>query len=338
MAKHRLGGQTIKLENPPCILSRATIVGKKEGEGPLGEYFDVVLEDNLWGEKTWEKAECRMYQEAAKMAITRAGKQPQDVNYLFGGDLLNQIITANLAARSLGIPFFGLYGACSTLTESLSLGAMVISAGYADLVLCVTSSHFCTAERQYRFPLEMGTQRPPTAQWTVTGAGAFLLSNDMKPPYITHITTGKVIDYGITDTNNMGAAMAPAAAATIKAHFEDTQQGPDAYDLIVTGDLGWFGRELTIDLLKKEGYDISDRLIDCGCEIYSKDQDVHAGGSGCGCSAVVFGAYILRKMEEGVYKRILLLSTGALLSTTSCQQGESIPGIAHAVTIDMDRG
>jgi stage V sporulation protein AD len=338
MAKHRLGGQTIKLENPPCILSRATIVGSKEGQGPLGEYFDIVLDDNLWGEKTWEKAECRMYQEAAKMAITRAGKQPQDVNYLFGGDLLNQIITANFAARSLGIPFFGLYGACSTLTESMSLGAMVISAGYADLVLCVTSSHFCTAERQYRFPLEMGTQRPPTAQWTVTGAGAFLLSNDMKPPYITHITTGKVIDYGITDTNNMGAAMAPAAAATIKAHFEDTQQGPDAYDLIVTGDLGRFGRELTIDLLKKEGYDISDRLIDCGCEIYSKDQDVHAGGSGCGCSAVVFGAYILRKMEEGVYKRILLLSTGALLSTTSCQQGESIPGIAHAVTIDMDRG
>lgn len=338
MAKHRLGGQTIKLENPPCILSRATIVGKKEGEGPLGEYFDVVLEDNMWGEKTWEKAERRMYLEAAQMAITRAGKQPQDINYLFGGDLLNQIITANFAARTLGIPFFGLYGACSTLTESMSLGAMLVSAGYADLVLCVTSSHFCTAERQYRFPLEMGTQRPPTAQWTVTGAGAFLLSNDTKPPYITHVTTGKVIDYGITDANNMGAAMAPAAAAIIKAHFEDTEQGPEAYDLIVTGDLGWFGRELTIDLLKKEGYDISDRFIDCGCEIYSKEQDVHAGGSGCGCSAVVFGAYILRKMEEGVYRRILLLSTGALLSTTSSQQGESIPGIAHAVTIDMNRG
>lgn len=338
MAKHRLGGQTIKLENPPCILSRATIVGKKEGEGPLGEYFDVVLEDNMWGEKTWEKAERRMYLEAAQMAISRAGKQPQDINYLFGGDLLNQIITANFAARTLGIPFFGLYGACSTLTESMSLGAMLVSAGYADLVLCVTSSHFCTAERQYRFPLEMGTQRPPTAQWTVTGAGAFLLSNDTKPPYITHVTTGKVIDYGITDANNMGAAMAPAAAATIKAHFEDTGQGPEAYDLIVTGDLGWFGRELTIDLLKKEGYDISDRFIDCGCEIYSKEQDVHAGGSGCGCSAVVFGAYILRKMEEGVYRRILLLSTGALLSTTSSQQGESIPGIAHAVTIDMNRG
>ncbi|MFO7294441.1 MAG: stage V sporulation protein AD [Caldicoprobacter sp.] len=338
MAKYRLGGQTVRLENPPCILSRATIVGKKEGEGPLGEYFDVVLEDDMWGEKTWEKAECRMYQEAARMAIIRAGKQPQDVNYLLGGDLLNQIITANFAARTLGIPFFGLYGACSTLTESMSLGAMLINAGYADLVLCVTSSHFCTAERQYRFPLEMGTQRPPTAHWTVTGAGAFLLSNDEKPPYITHVTTGRVIDYGITDTYNMGAAMAPAAAATIKAHFEDTGQGPEAYDLIVTGDLGWFGRELTIDLLKKEGYDISDRFIDCGCEIYSREQDVHAGGSGCGCSAVVFGGYILRKMEEGVYKRILLLSTGALLSTTSTQQGESIPGIAHAITIDMDRG
>jgi len=338
MAKYRLGGQTVKLENPPCILSRATIVGSKEGQGPLGEYFDIVLDDNLWGEKTWEKAECRMYQEAARMAIARAGKQPQDINYLLGGDLLNQIITANFAARVLGIPFFGLYGACSTLTESLSLGAMLVSAGYADLALCVTSSHFCTAERQYRFPLEMGTQRPPTAQWTVTGAGAFLLSNDAKPPYITHVTTGRVIDYGITDNNNMGAAMAPAAAATIKAHFEDTRQGPEAYDLIVTGDLGWFGRELTIDLLKKEGYDISDRFIDCGCEIYSRDQDTHAGGSGCGCSAVVLGAYILRKMEEGIYKRVLMLSTGALLSTTSCQQGESIPGIAHAITIDMDRG
>ena len=271
------------------------------------------------------------------MAITKAGKQPQDINYLFGGDLLNQIITANYAARNLGIPFFGLYGACSTLTESLSLGAITISGGYADTVLCVTSSHFCTAERQFRFPLEMGTQRPPTAQWTVTGAGAFLLSNDDKPPYITHITTGKVIDYGITDTNNMGAAMAPAAAALIKAHFEDTQQGPDAYDLIVTGDFGSFGRELLIDLLKKEGYDIADRLIDCGCEIYSQEQDVHAGASGCGCSAVVFGAYILKNMEEGLYRRILLLSTGALLSTTSIQQGESIPGIAHSVVIDKNR-
>jgi stage V sporulation protein AD len=338
MSKHRLGGQTIKLKNPPCILSRATIVGKKEGEGPLGEFFDMVLQDDYFGENSWEKAECRMYQEAARLAISKAGKQAQDINYLFGGDLLNQIITANYAARSLSIPFFGLYGACSTLTESMSLASIAISGEYADLALCVTSSHFCTAERQYRYPLEMGNQRPPTAQWTVTGAGAFLLSNDDKSPYITYITTGKVIDYGITDTNNMGAAMAPAAAASIKAHFEDTRQGPDAYDLIVTGDLGSFGRELAIDLLKKDGYDISDRLIDCGCEIYSREQDVHAGASGCGCSAVVFGAYILKNLEEGRYKRILLLSTGALLSTTSIQQGESIPGIAHGIVIDMDRG
>lgn len=335
---NRIGGQTIKLENPPCILSRATIVGKKEGEGPLGEFFDVVLKDDYFGEKSWEKAECRMFQEAAMLAITKAGKQVQDINYLFGGDLLNQIITANYAARNLGIPFFGLYGACSTLTESMSLGAITISGRYADLVLCATSSHFCTAERQFRYPLEMGAQRSPTAQWTVTGAGAFLLSNDDKPPYITYITTGKVIDYGITDANNMGAAMAPAAAAAIKAHFEDTQQGPDAYDLIVTGDLGSFGLDLAIDLLKKEGYDIADRFIDCGCEIFSDDQDVHAGASGCACSAVVFGAHILKNMEEGNYKRILLLSTGALLSTTSVQQGESIPSIAHAVVIDMNRG
>jgi stage V sporulation protein AD len=338
MTNHRLGGQTIKLEKPPSILSAATIVGRKEGEGPLGQYFDKVLSDNLWGEKSWEKAECRMYQEATQMVIAKAGKQSQDINYLFGGDLLNQIITANFAARTLGIPFFGLYGACSTLTESMSLGAIVISGGYAHNVICATSSHFCTAERQYRFPLEMGAQRPPTAQWTVTGAGAFLLSSDDKPPYITHVTTGKVIDYGITDINNMGAAMAPAAAETIKAHFKDTQQGPEAYDLIVTGDLGIYGRGLTIDLLKRDGYDISDRFIDCGCEIYSAKQDTHAGGSGCGCSSVVFGAYILKKMEEGIYHRILLAATGALLSTTSNQQGESIPGIAHAITIEKDRG
>jgi len=335
MAINRIGGQTIKFNNNiPRIVSRASIVGKKEGEGPLGQYFDKILEDNLWGEKSWEKAERRIFQETAELALNKIGKKPLDIHCLLGGDLLNQIITANFAARSLGIPFFGLYGACSTMTESMSLGATLVDGGYADTVLCVVSSHFCTAERQYRFPLEMGTQRTPTAQWTVTGAGAVLISNRGEGPCITHATIGKVIDYGIKDANHMGAAMAPAAADTFKAYFKDTNEGPDDFDLIVSGDLGKYGRELTVDLLKREGYNIEDRFIDCGCEIFSEEQDTHAGGSGCACSAVVLCGYILKKMEEGVYSRILMASTGALLSTTSSQQGESIPGVAHAIVIE----
>jgi stage V sporulation protein AD len=335
MAVNRIGGQTIRFSNViPRITSRASIVGKKEGEGPLGQYFDKVLDDNLWGEKTWEKAERRIFQETAELALTKIGKKPQDIHCLLGGDLLNQIISANFAARALGVPFYGLYGACSTMTESISLGAVLVDGGYADNVLCVASSHFCTAERQYRFPLEMGTQRPPTAQWTVTGAGAILLSSSGEGPCITHITTGKVIDYGIKDANNMGAAMAPAAADTFKAYFKDTNEGPDDFDLIVSGDLGIYGREFTIDLLKREGYNIEDRFIDCGCEIFSEEQDTHAGGSGCACSGVVLAGYLLKKMEEGEYSRILMASTGALLSTTSSQQGESIPGIAHAIVIE----
>ena len=238
MAQNRLGGQTISfIQNLPRITSRASIVGKKEGEGPLAQYFDKILEDDLWGEKSWEKAERRMFIEAAQLIMKKAKKEPADINYLFGGDLLDQIISAAYAARSLGIPFYGLYGACSTMTESISLGAVMVDGGYADHVLCLTSSHFCTAERQFRFPLEMGTQRPPTAQWTVTGAGGVLLSSSGEGPCITHVTTGKVIDFGIKDANNMGAAMAPAAADTIRAHFEDTGRGPEDYDLIVTGDL-----------------------------------------------------------------------------------------------------
>lgn len=334
MALHRLGGQTVKLDNKPCIIGRASVVGQKESQGPLGEYFDKIMPDNLWGEKSWEKTECRMVLEAAQIALMKSNKQATDINYMFGGDLLNQIMTANFTARTLGVPFFGLFGACSTLTESMSLGSIIVDGGYADTVLCTTSSHFCTAERQFRFPLEMGNQKPPTGQWTVTGAGAIILSSEGEGPCITHVTTGKVVDYGIKDVNNMGAAMAPAAASTFKAHFEDTDQGPQNYDLIVTGDLGWYGRQLTIELLRKEGYDIEDRYIDCGCEIYNQGQDIGAGGSGCGCSAVVLAGYLLKKMDEGIYNRILIASTGALLSTTSSQQGESIPGIAHAIVIE----
>lgn len=335
MAQNRIGGQTIVFtKNPPKIISRSSIVGKKEGEGPLAEYFDKILEDDLWGEKSWEKAERRMFIETAQMILERAKKEPSEINYLFAGDLLDQIITATFGARSLGIPYYGLYGACSSMTQTISLGAAMIDGGYADHVLCVTSSHFCTAERQFRFPLEMGVQRPPTAQWTVTGAGGVLLSSSGEGPCITHATTGKVIDFGIKDANYMGAAMAPAAADTLKAHFEDTGRGPQDYDLIVTGDLAKYGRQLTIDLLKKEGYDIEDRYIDCGCEIYSEEQDVHAGASGCACSAVVLAGYLLKKMEDGELNRILIASTGALHSTISSQQGDSIPSIAHAIVIE----
>ncbi|NMA95688.1 MAG: stage V sporulation protein AD, partial [Clostridiales bacterium] len=287
MQSKRLGGQTVILRNNPKIISRSTIVGQKESQGPLAKYFDIIMPDNLWGEKSWEKTECRMLKEVAETAITKANKQVEDINYMFAGDLLNQIMTSNFAARILGIPFFGLFGACSTMTQSLSLGAMVVDGGYANNVLCATSSHFCTAERQFRYPLEQGTLRAPTGQWTVTGAGAVILSNEGQGPSITHVTTGKVIDYGMKDVNNMGAAMAPAAAETIKAHFEDTGRDPNYYDLIVTGDLARHGRELAIDLLMGEGYDIADKYIDCGDEIYSEDQNVQSGGSGCGCAAVV---------------------------------------------------
>jgi len=338
MAEKRLGAQTIYTGNPPSIISYASIVGKKEGDGPLGKYFDQVLDDDLWGEKSWEKAECKMYQEAAKLAIQKSGKELAEINYLLGGDLLNQIITSSFAARTIGLPYLGLYGACSTMAEALAIGSLIIDGGFADNVLCVASSHFSTAERQYRFPLEMGSQRPPTAQWTVTGAGASLLSNQGNGPYITLVTIGKVVDLGIKDANNMGAAMAPAAADTIVTHFKDTNQGPDDYDLIVTGDLGKIGKEITYELVKEQGYDLSGKFFDCGCEIFSEKQDVHAGASGCGCSAAVLNGYLIQKILDGTYKKILFMATGALLSTTSSQQGESIQGIAHAITIQREKG
>lgn len=335
MSTKKIGKQTVRFDTPPSITATASIVGSKEGEGPLAKYFDTILTDDTYGEKSYEKAECKMVKEAAFKAISKSGLQKEIIDYMLGGDLLNQIITSSFAAREIGIPFFGLYGACSTMTESLSLGSMLIDGGYADNVICMTSSHFSSAERQYRFPLELGTQRPPTAQWTVTGAGAAILAAKGAGPYITHVTTGKVIDLGIKDVNNMGAAMAPAAADTIAQHFKDTGFEPRDYDIIATGDLASVGRELADDLLKKQGLNISNIYTDCGIEIFdSQKQDTHAGGSGCGCSAVVFCGYFYDNLKSGKYNRILLVSTGALLSPTSSQQGESIPGIAHAVTIE----
>lgn len=334
MATNKIGAQTIRLSRPPSIVSTGTIVGPKEGEGPLRDYFDLILEDDYFGEKSWEKAESKMLREAAKLALQKASLTSQEIDYMLAGDLLNQIISASFAARELKIPFFGLYGACSTMAESLALGSILVEGQYADNVLVVTSSHFSSAERQYRFPLEQGVQRPPTAQWTVTGAGAAVLSSRGTGPYITYVTPGKVIDLGIKDANNMGGAMAPAAAHTLMTHFQDTGFLPTDYDLIATGDLGLVGKEIVIDLLSKEGYDINPVYTDCGVEIFDATQDVHAGGSGCGCSAVVTCGYFYSMMLKGEINRMLLVATGALLSTTSTQQGESIPCIAHAVAIE----
>lgn len=335
MAEKKIGTQSIKFENPPCILSTGTIVGKKEGEGPLKDYFDKIIEDDLYGEDSFEKAEGKIYKEAVETAIKKLDLKNTDIDFLFGGDLLDQIISSSFSARELRIPFLGLYGACSTMTESLCLSSITIDGGYANRVVAVTSSHFCAAERQFRFPLELGSQRPPTSQWTVTGSGAVLLGKEGNGPVITHATIGRVMDFGINDANNMGAAMAPAAADTILRHFKDTGFGPDYYDLIITGDLGKVGRDLAQDLVSTGGYNIVGKFTDCGIEIFDLDnQDVHSGGSGCGCSAVVFGGYIYNELKKGNLNRVLLISTGALLSPTSTMQGETIPGIAHAVTIE----
>lgn len=337
MALKKIGNRTVKLVNPPSIIGNYSIVGPKEGEGPLKEYFDEILEDDLWGEESWEKAESKMQESAVRKAIDIAELSIQDVDYLISGDLLNQITASGYAARQLNLPFFGLYGACSTMSESLALGAMLIDGGFADKVVCATSSHFSTAERQFRFPLEYAAQRTFSAQWTVTGSGATILSSYGSGPYITHITPGKIIDPGIKDAANMGAAMAPAAMDTLINHFQDTGYQPNDYDLIVTGDLGIVGKSIVIDMMKKEGYDLTGVYTDCGAEIFNPEaQDTHAGGSGCACSAVVLNGYILKEMANGVFKRVLFLATGALHSTLLTQQGESIPSIGHAITIDIN--
>lgn len=335
MPGKKMGTQTVKLYNPPSILATSSIVGPKEGEGPLKDYFDIVLSDDLYEEKTWERAESKMTKEAIKIALQKIKISPEKIDYFFGGDLLNQIISSSFAARELKIPFFGLYGACSTMSESLSLGSMMIDGGYADYVIAATSSHFSSAERQYRFPLELGGQRPPTSQWTVTGAGAAILGSTGQGPYITYITTGRVLDFGVKDANNMGAAMAPAAVDTIIRHFKDTGFGPKDYDLIITGDLGRVGKELAIQIAAENGYDLNANYTDCGIEIFDLEkQDVHSGGSGCGCSAVTLCGYLYSEMKKGNINRLLIISTGALLSPTSTLQGESIPSIAHAVAIE----
>lgn len=331
----RVGKQTVQFEFPPSILAMASVVGPMEGKGPLGDKFDKVAEDNLYGEQSWEKAERKMMKEAVQTALSKAGLELGQINYLLAGDLLNQIISANFAARDLGIPLIGLYGACSTMFEGLALGAMLIDGGYATNVAIAASSHHDTAERQYRYPTELGVQRPMSAQWTVTGAGAAMLGDSGSGPVITHATIGKVVDLGITDAADMGSAMAPAAASTICQHFRDTGRTPEDYDLIISGDLASVGKALTQQLAAKENYDLTKNYTDCGVLIYDSAQDTHAGGSGCACGATVFGSFILEEMKAGKYKRVLAIGTGALLSPTTALQGETIPGIAHAVAVEI---
>lgn len=328
----------MKLQNEVYINGSASIVGKKEGEGPLGLLFDMVGEDDMFGCETWEEAESSLQKDAVYMAIGKAGKKPEDMRYIFAGDLLGQSIATSFGIMNYNIPLLGVYGACSTCGESLTLGAMAVSGGFAENVVCVTSSHFASAEKEFRFPLGYGSQRPLSATWTVTGSGAFILGNERTKDCrarITGMTVGKIVDFGLKDSLNMGACMAPAAASTIVSHLIDFGSQPEEYDKIITGDLGSVGQRVLLDLLRDKGYDISDRHMDCGMEIYDANtQDTHAGGSGCGCSAVTLSAYILKQLFEHNWKKVLFVPTGALLSKTSFNEGQTVPGIAHGVVIE----
>lgn len=336
MALKRIGTNTIKFSNPPVLISAYSTVGVKEGQGPLRDWFDEVLSDDKYGEKTWEKSEGKILKNSIMKSLESKSIKTSEVEFLIGGDLINQDMISSYIARDLEIPFLGIYGACSNMTESSILAGMIIDGGYADLIVAATSSHFSTAERQYRFPLEHGNQRSKTSQWTVTGSGAFVFSNKGKGPRAICATVGKVVDFGIKDVNNMGAAMAPAAVDTIFLHLKDTGTKPEDYDLIVTGDLGKVGKEIAKELLEEKGYKVDNIYDDCGDMIFDAEtQDTNSGGSGCGCSASVFSGYVYKKMLRKDFKKVLLVSTGALLSTISTQQGESIPGIAHAITFSI---
>ena len=326
--------QTIYFKNKPRIIATGTIAGPKECAGVVGKYVDKALTDDRFGESTYEKAECKMLSYAISKAIENAESNEQDVDMLISGDLLNQIISASFAARDFDIPFLGVYGACSTLAESYALAAALVNAGYCKKVVAATGSHFSSAERQYRYPLELGNTRPPQSQWTVTGAGGAFIGAEGGDIAITSATIGKVVDFGITDVNNMGAAMAPAAMSTILSHLKDTGRSADYYDLIVTGDLGALGSRIVKDLTWEKGVDIQNNHVDCGEIIYNVIEDEFQGGSGAGCSAVVFNSYLFDKLKKRSINRVLLAATGALLSTVSSGQGESIPCICHAVAIE----
>ena len=339
------GKQSLLFENAPYIVSAASVTGSKEAEGPLGKLFDMTSEDNLFGAQTWEEAESTMQKEACVLALGKAHVKADEIRYLFGGDLLRQGIATSMGVEALQIPMFGLYGACSTSGEALALAGMSAAAGYGEYMLAVTSSHFGSAEKEFRFPLGYASQRPLSAHWTVTGSGAFLVraaepERDVSTTRISHVriagvTVGKIVDYGLKDSQNMGACMAPAACSTIEANLKDFGRVPEDYDKIITGDLGEVGQRILFDLMEKQGISIEGRHMDCGIEIFDKEtQDTHAGGSGCGCSAVTFASYILPKIAKGEWKRILFVPTGALLSKVSYNEGKSVPGIAQAVVVE----
>ncbi len=334
METQKRGRHSFTLSKPPVITAWASVAGKKEAEGPLSHTFDIKCRDTCFGEKTWEQAEKVMQQKALKKLSEKAKTPLQDFDIVFSGDLLNQCIGSSFSLRNLGISHLGLYGACSTMAESLLMSSMAVGGGFAEKVVAMTSSHFASSERQYRFPLGYGGQRTPTSQWTVTGSGAALVCSQGSGPRITDCTIGCVMDLGIKDANNMGAAMAPAAYSTIKAHFEDLKTGPEDFSLIVTGDLGQLGKELLMELARKDGLSLGGKLADCGTLVFDNTtQDVHAGGSGCGCSAITLCGYLLNELKAGKLKKILFCGTGALLSPTSTQQGLPIPAVCHAVSI-----
>ena len=327
----------MKFEEPPIICAAASVVGQKEGDGPFGDVFDQIESDPKVGGDTWEDAEGRLQERAAELAIQKAGCGKEAIRYIVAGDLLGQLMASSFGLAGFDKPLFGVYGACSTMGESIGIGSMLVEGGFADYVLAMTSSHFASAEKQFRFPLGYANQRPKASTWTVTGSGAVVIcKGDQKQGMakITGITTGKIVDYGVKDTMNMGACMAPAAASVVAAHFKDFGTDPSEYDQIITGDLGMVGKDILIDILRSEGYDIADRYIDCGIEIYGRDAQAQAGGSGCGCSAVMLAGYVLKQLESGEWKRVLFVPTGALLSVVSFNEGNSIPGIAHAVRLE----
>lgn len=338
MTGKRLGRQTVVLRSCPSVASYASVVGRLEGAGPLRSNFDEVCPDPFFGRDTWEQGESTMQQRALRWALDKGGFRAEELDYVLAGDLLNQCIGSSFSLRDFAVPFYGLYGACSTMGESLSLAALLIDGGFARLAAAMTSSHFCTAERQYRMPVPYGNQRSPTAQWTATAAGCCILSAQGAGPYVTHVTCGRIVDLGIRDVNNMGAAMAPAAYDTLSALFRETATGPADYDLIVTGDLGALGHELVTELFRRDGVDMTKNYTDCGLLLYDRQgQDMHAGASGCGCSAAVFNGYLLGGLRRGLWRRLLFAPTGALLSPISSCQGESIPGICHALVLSAGK-
>jgi len=340
----QIGKQSVRFENPPYIMSSAAIVGQKEGEGPYGKFFDEILNDDKAGCECWEEAEGKLQEMAANKALSKSGLEKKDIRYIVAGDLLGQLMASSFGLMKLEIPMFGIYGACSTMGESISIASMLVDGGYADNILAITSSHFASAEKQFRFPLGYGSQRKMASTWTVTGSGAVIISSekmaqkanmsDKNKVHITGITTGKIVDFGVKDSMNMGACMAPAAGNVIVQNLIDNGRKPEWYDKIITGDLGLVGKDILLDITRSKGYDIADRYMDCGIEIYSREQEIQAGGSGCGCSASMLAGYIVKMLEKGTWQRVLFVPTGALLSPVSFNEGDSVPGIAHAVVFE----